>query len=164
MVQTVLDWTDFDDLQAGNYTVLVDPLVPGDVGRIEMTGFGIGLLADAAGAEFIWRETFLPEGVEIVDVFGEGLNSAVVVFTVLPDAASVRVAAGAEVVAPALIAVAAYIGLLLIVILALGWFVQEVRILLTGGEGGIGPLGLLGIGSAGVGALLLFLAIRKKGS
>ena len=91
MAQTVLDWTDFDDLQAGNFTVLVDPLVPGDVGRIEMTGFGIGLLADAAGAELIWRQTFLPDGVEIIDVFGEGLNTAVVRFRVLPDTLPVRV-------------------------------------------------------------------------
>lgn len=141
-------------------------LVEGGRGRFVVEGPGLGLLADAIGMEQLWGFYLREAGVSIVDVHGEGLNTAVVDWVAAPHPPAIAVQGVAQVASPVLIAspiliVAAVIA----VLLALGWafskFTAFIEVLVGNGDKpGLLPLVLIG---GAVVALVLFSRGKKGG-
>lgn len=120
-----------------NAQTAVDDLPAGTAGRVVIEGFGVGLAADLAGAEQLWGARFTPIGTQLVDVYGNGANTAVVDWKI-PAAMGVGVAMGNP-LPPVLLlsAIAA-------VLISLGWLVSKITVFFedVGGPVGIGLLAL----------------------
>ena len=123
---------------------------PGDNGQIIIDGFGLGALADAPFAEFPWRAAFGPQGVQIVDIHGEGFNTAVIDWRV-PNVAASNQGAAMHAIILILLALA-------LAAAAVGWAVDRIRVFLFGKDGGFGlmPIALL------AGGAFLLLGSRRE--
>lgn len=137
------------DLEAQTPTIEVIP--EGSFGRVVLSGIGIGPLADVAGAEQLFAPFFTPEGAQVADVYGEGLNTAIVEWFV-----PVTQAQGSF--APARIPVLA-IGLILAIggaAAATGWFISSITVLLDQ----LGPAGKAAFNAIAIaGAVLVVVGV-----
>lgn len=129
-------------------------LPAGTQGRTEVMGTGLGLLADAPGMEQIWGNKLAPAGVQVIDVHGQGLNTAIVDWQV-PGAQGQIAPAFALPAAPVLLYIA-------IGIIALAWFTSQIRVLVRGygppGGGGLsGNIGLIAV------AGIAYMALSQRG-
>lgn len=121
----------------------------------------IGPLADLAGAETLFRRVFVPEGIDVIDVHGEGFTTAVIDWRVSPTLQASQ--GGAEL--NLVVTIAVILGLIVIALLATGWVIRTITVLieaLSGAFGGSLPLLVGGIiVIVGLGA---FSQTRKRGS
>ena len=97
-------------------------LGPGRQGRFEIRGFGLGPLADIAGAELIWKSKMAEAGLIVTDVHGEGWDLAVVEWVTEGQQQAVAGQVQAAFL-PVLLVILAVIGALL----ALNWLVSNVK-------------------------------------
>ncbi len=122
----------------------------------------IGPLADLAGAEFIFRQFFEPEGIEIIDVYGEGLTTAVIDWRV---STTFRAGQSSAPMSGVVIATVVILSALTFALLATGWAIKNITVLLFGTEDKPGLTnsvgGLLAIGAVAVLGLTL---ATKRGS
>ena len=133
-------------------------------GRVIIDGPFIGPLADLAFAEQLWGERLAPVGATVTDVFGDGLNRAVVEYRVPAAGTAAQGFARAGLVIVALAILAAVAG----AALAIGWAITKITVLFFGEEGSGGSVsgGLRLAVVAGIlgGLLLLAGTIKKKSS
>ena len=142
------------ELQAA--TPLVDSIPDGVRGQVVVHGPFIGTLADLPFAEQVWGSKLVPAGVRVIDVHGEGTNTAVVEWLnpagatagLTPDGARMRFVIAAVVV----------IGAVALALVALGWVITRITVLFFGpeAEGRGFDIGILALaaGAVGVGFVL----------
>ncbi len=155
-VTVIADVSSPEELQAVTPTVAT--LQPGRRGQIVVQGFGLGLLGDLAGAEFVWQTFFAPAGIETVDVHGEGFSTVVVDWRI-PKAALAGQALAGMGIGP--VAVVALIGAAALALFALGWVISRITVLLFGPEGG-GAFNFLVIGLIAIGGVLVLSSVGGK--
>lgn len=118
---------------------------PGDKGTIEIDGFGLGLAAKVGWIRDLWFSRFATGGMKVVSVNGSGANHVTVKWEVPKNGASM----GAG---PLLIA-----GVIIAVLLALGWAVRQISMTIErfssvgGGFGGIALAALVAVAAIGLG-------------
>ena len=138
----------------------VSEIPDGARGRVVIEGPFIGPLADLAFSEQVWGQQLAPRGAVVTDVFGDGLNTAVVEFRVPESGQSGQGFARAGIVIAA-VGLLAAIGFALI---ALGWAVRQITVLFFGENDGR-PLGAsLGMIALVGGVAFLALSSRQSGS
>ncbi len=127
-------------------------------GRVIIDGPFIGPLADLAFAEQLWGQRLAPTGARVIDVFGDGLNRAVVEYEV-PAGTAAQGFAPAGIIITAVVLLAAIGG----AALALGWAIRQITVLFFGEEGGVAGTSraLIGLGIVG-GGLLLAAQLRGE--
>ena len=147
-----------------NVTPKITTIEEGRVGRtiIESPIWSpVGPLADLAGAETIFRRVFVPEGIEVIDVHGEGLTTAVIDWRV---STTFRAAQGNAPMSAVFVTTALILGLIAVALLATGWAVRQITVLVKGADealGGTLPLVAIAIVAIiGVGAF----SAQKRGS
>ena len=109
-----------------------DDLPPGTHGKVVIEGFGVGPLADLAGAEQAWGSFLVPAGAEVLDVHGEGLNKAIVDWRIFEVAATAMASS---------LAVVVFIGVVALALAALGWAISRITIFFEQA----GPMILIGL-------------------
>lgn len=122
--------------QLQSYPSPIDYYAEGQRGQVILTGPGLSLIGDLAGAEQIWAQYFTPAGAQVIDVHGEGSinpfsNSQAVIDFVIPGSAGQSqcgcAGAGAYMgLGPVL--VLAIIGAIGLALLALGWAINNIRL------------------------------------
>ena len=131
-------------------------------GRVIIDGPFIGPLADLVFAEQLWGDHLAPAGANVTDVFGDGLNRAVVEYQVPAAGTAAQGFARAGLVITALVLLAAVAG----AALAIGWAIRQITVLFFGEEGSDGGVsgGFRMAAVAGILAGLFLLAgtIKKK--
>ena len=153
----ILDVDSFEALQSAVPTV--ESFSPGDRGQIVLSGPGIGIAADLAGAEATWRSILGESGFSVQDVHGDGLSTGIIDWFVPADAPAGQGQANMGAAIPALVLV----GAILAVLLFLGWLVLgRLQILLFGPDGTGGLAGAFPIGLLLLGAALVFLVVRSE--
>ncbi len=148
-VTVVAEADSLQELQAA--TPLVDSIPDGVRGQVIIHGLFIGPLADLAMAEQMWGSKLAPAGVQVIDVHGEGVNTAIVEW-LNPAGATAGLTPGdarMRFVIAAVIVLGAVAGALV----ALGWVISKITVLFFGpetkGRGWeIWPLALAGVGVA----------------
>lgn len=121
----------------------------------------IGPLADLAGAETIFRRVFVAEGIDVIDVHGEGFTTAVIDWRVSPTLQSSQ--GGAEM--NAVITIAVILGLIVIALLATGWVIRTITVLIEALESAFGgSLPLLVGGIIVIVGLGAFSQTKNRGS
>ena len=152
------------ELQAA--TPLVDSIPDGVRGQVVIHGPMIGPLADLMFAEQIWGSKLVPTGVQVIDVHGEGTNTAIVEW-LNPAGASAGLSPG-DARMRFVIAAVVVIGAVALALLALGWVINKITVLFFGpeAEGRGFDIGLIALASVGVGvALILWQTMgRRAGS
>jgi len=152
------------ELQAA--TPLVDEIPAGVRGQVVIHGPMIGPLADLMFAEQIWGRNLVPAGVRVIDVHGEGTNTAIVEW-LNPAGAAASLSPG-EARHEFVIAAVVVLGAVAIALLALGWVINKITVLFFGpeAEGRGFDIGLIALAAAGVGvALILWQTMgRRAGS
>ncbi len=138
-------------------TPTVGTLRPGRRGQIVVQGFGLGILGDLSGAEFVWNQFFGSEGIETVDVHGKGFSTVIVDWRIPQTALAGQ--GVAEMGFP--IAVLALLGAAALALFALGWAINKITVLLFGPGGG-GAGNFLIVGLIAIGAVLVVSAIGGK--
>ena len=138
----------------------------GATGEVRVRGFwGLGFLADLPGAEIVWKQLFNPQGLDVIDVHGEGSRTAVVDWA-NPTSQSQAGGYAPHRIGP--LAVIAIIGAVALALAVLGWAVSKITILMfgtSGPEGGlVGAFG--GVGFVVVGGLIAayLISSQRKGS
>ena len=121
----------------------------------------IGPLADLAGAELVWRNVFSREGIEVIDVYGQGLTTAVIDWRVAPRAAAGQCNAQ---MGALFIPVIVVLGLFAVAMVATGWAVRQVSVLLFGEEAGQGLFSLLPLVLVAGAVLVVMNSTRGRGS
>jgi hypothetical protein len=106
--------------------------VDGQRGRVILNGPGLGPLGDLALAEQIWGQQLVPVGAQLVDVWGEGLNTAIVEF-IIPRTAGANQScgcAGSEQYAQARFPVlaVAIVGAIIGALALIGWITNNIRL------------------------------------
>ena len=133
-------------------------------GRVVIEGPFIGPLADLAFAEQFWGDRLAPPGAEVIDVFGDGLNKAVIEYRIPEGGTAAQGFARQAFVITALVFLAAIAG----AALAIGWAITRITVLFFGEKGSDGGVtgGFRMAAVAGVLAGLFLLAggIKKKSS
>ncbi|GEM_PF-5765060 len=129
-------------------------LGPGRQGRFEIRGFGLGPLADIAGAELIWKNQMAAAGLIVTDVHGEGWDLAVVEWVTEGQQQAVAGQVQAAVGVVVLLIILAVIGALL----ALNWLISNIKGLVKDVAQAALDLAPLLLGGA---ALFLLLSNRK---
>ena len=155
--------------ELSNVTPTVQELSEGRVGRtiVESPIWApIGPLADLAGAESTFRNIFAPEGIEVLDVHGEGLTTAVIDWRVSP---TFRAAQGNASMSAVVILTIAVLGALTLALFATGWAVKQITVLLLGREDSPGGLvnsfgGVVALGAVAVVGLVVLTQSQKRGS
>ena len=104
-------------------------LVAGSKGRLVFDGLGLGIAADWPGVELYWRHKLTDVGIVVDDVKGEGLSTAIVEFHVPVIASQGQPSMS---IVPGLVVV---LGVVAVVLLALGWLIKEIRLFLDPGLG-----------------------------
>ena len=153
-VTVVAEADSLQQLQAA--TPRVEAIPEGVRGQVVIHGPFIGTLADLAFAEQIWGSKLVPAGVRVIDVHGEGLDTAIVEW-LNPAGASAGLAPGhgrMGFVVAAVVVLAAVVGALV----ALGWVITRITVLFFGpeAEGRGFDIGILALaaGAVGVGFVL----------
>lgn len=149
------------ELQAA--TPLVDTIPEGVRGQVVIHGPMIGPLADLMFAEQIWGRNLVPAGVQVIDVHGEGTNTAIVEW-LNPAGASAGLSPG-DARMGFVIAAVAVCAAVAIALVALGWVISKIIVLFFGpeGEGRGFDIGLIALASVGVGvALILWQTMGRR--
>lgn len=151
-----------------NVTPSVRELTAGRVGRtiVESPIWApIGPLADLAGAETIFRNIFTPEGIEVIDVHGEGLTTAVIDWRVSP---TFQAAQGNASMSAVLILAIVVLGAISLALFAAGWAVKQITVLLLGREDSPGLVnsfgGVVALGAVALVAVVVLTQSKKRGS
>lgn len=152
-----------------NVTPSVRELSEGRVGRtiVESPIWApIGPLADLAGAERIFSGIFAPEGIEVIDVHGEGLTTAVIDWRISP---TFRTAQGNAQMSAVVILTIAVLAALTLALFATGWAVKQITVLLLGRENSSGGLvnsfgGVVALGAVALVGIVLLTQSQKRGS
>lgn len=143
-----------------NLTPSISQIPDGVRGRVIIDGPFIGPLADLAFAEQTWGQRLAPSGARVTDVFGDGLNRAVIEYEVPAAGEAAQGFARAGLIIAVLVLLAAIAG----AAIALGWAVRQITVLFFGEDGG-GVTGasraLIGLGVIG-GGLLLASSLNKR--
>jgi hypothetical protein len=137
-----------------NLTPSISQIPDGVRGRVIIDGPFIGPLADLAFAEQTWGQRLAPSGARVTDVFGDGLNRAVIEYEIPAAGEAAQGFARAGLIIAVLVLLAAIAG----AAIALGWAVRQITVLFFGDEPGGGVAGtsraLIGLGVIGGGLLL----------
>jgi len=127
--QVIAEASSADELVQQTPTVSTMP--EGSHGEVRIRGFwGLGAIADLAGAETVWRTFLNPEGLEILGVHGEGFSTAVVEF-----ANPVSQSQGPVAPQRFVIAVIAILIAIAGVLAVLAWVISKITVLLFGTSG-----------------------------
>ena len=130
-------------------TPSVATIPEGSRGEIRIRGFGLGAIADLAGAETVWRTFLNPEGLDILGVHGEGFSTAVVEFA--NPASQSRGPVAPQRIGP--IAVIAVLIAIAGVLALVGWVISNITVLLFGTASP--PQGLISTGGLLFGVLAI---------
>ena len=134
-------------------------------GRVIIEGPFIGPLADLAFAEQFWGGRLAPSGAVVIDVFGDGLNKAVIEYRIPEGGTAAQGFARQAFVITALVFLAAIAG----AALAIGWAIRQITVLFFG-EDGSATSGVTGVfrlaAVAGLigGAILLTSSVKNTRS
>ena len=107
-------------------------LPPGTHGKVVIEGFGVGPLADLAGAEQTWGSFLVPAGAEVLDVRGEGFSTAIVDW---------RIQAAVDAAMASPLAPVILIGAVALALAARGWVISRITIFFEQA----GPMILIGL-------------------
>ena len=140
-------------------TPAVSTLPEGSIGEVRIRGFwGLGTIADLAGAETVWRTFLNPQGLEILGVHGEGFSTAVVEFA---DPISQAQIAPQRLVIGVIAVLIAIAGALAV----LAWVISKITVLLFGtaspSQGLVSGGGLL-LGALAIAGLYLIRQPPRK--
>lgn len=128
-------------------------LAPGQRGQLRLQGFGLGIAGDMPGTERLWASHFTPAGVKILDVYGEGVSTAVIVFQNPPNIA------GQAAVASGPLLIIAVLGAAILTLAVLGWTISRATLFVEA----VGPVaGTLLIGGLVIVGLLLVAPILAR--
>ena len=133
-------------------------------GRVIIEGPFIGPLADLAFAEITWGNAFAPTGAEVIDVFGDGLNKAVIEYRIPVGGSAAQGFARQGLIVTAtvlLVSIAA-------AAIAIGWAIRQITVLFFGAEDGAsavtGVFRLAAVAGLIGGAILLTASVKNTRS
>jgi len=137
------------ELQAA--TPRVSTIPDGVRGQVIIHGPFIGPLADLVFAEQIWGRNLVPVGMQVLDVHGEGMDTAIVEW-LNPATGSVGLTPG-DARMQFVVAAVVVLGAVAVALVALGWVISKISVLFFGpdaeGRGWeIWPLALVGVAVA----------------